>query len=344
MSTKDAILGHVCVERGWMSGPQLEECLKECDALARSRPGRDGEPLLPNILLRRHLIPEMELEALRVEIDKILRPESAASRDGTEDLRLLKLLLRDGRVAKEHVDRAMARQRELLSRGRRVRIIELLLESGHLGLTALEDASQALRRAATPVTCRSCGAAYSIASYDSGRIYLCKACTGELAPAGAPAPAAPPPTSSGSSAVLPRVGEGGARTGRYSSLQEIGRGGMGRVYKAWDDVHQRWIALKVISDRQPLEGLARFRREVEISRSLHHPNIVAVYEVSTVEGRHLISMQFVDGVTLEGERRSARRAAELMAVVAHALQYAHAHGVVHRDIKPQNLMVDRTGK
>jgi predicted Ser/Thr protein kinase len=343
MSTKDAILGHVCVERGWMSEPQLEECLKECDSLERNRPGRDGE-LLPSILLRRHLIPEMELEALRVEIDKVLRPKTPASGDGTEDLRLLKLLLRDGRVAKDQVDRAMAQQRELLSRGRTVRVIELLLESGHLTLTALEDAFMALRHAATSVTCRSCRAVYSIVNYDAGRIYLCKACTGELAPTGAPAPAAAPPTSSASSAILPSVGEGGARIGKYSSLQEIGRGGMGRVYKAWDEVHKRWVALKVISDKQPLEGLTRFRREVEISRSLHHPNIVAVYEVATVEGRHLISMQFVDGVTLEGERRSARRAAELVAVIANALQYAHAHGVIHRDIKPQNIMIDRAGK
>jgi serine/threonine-protein kinase len=201
------------------------------------------------------------------------------------------------------------------------------------------------------VTCRSCGAVYAILDYDPGRVYLCKACTGELAPAGAPVPTpapaaapAPPRASSESSGLLPSVGESGPRIGRYTSLKEVGRGGMGRVYKAWDEAHQRWVALKVISDRQPLEGLTRFRREVELSRSLHHPNIVAVYEVATTEGKHLIAMQFVDGVTLENERRSPRRAAELIALIAQALQYAHSHGVIHRDIKPQNLMVDRAGK
>jgi serine/threonine-protein kinase len=238
----------------------------------------------------------------------------------------------------------MALQRDLLSRGRSVRVIEILLERGHLTLTALEEAVHALRHAATSVTCRSCGAVYSIVNYDAGRIYLCKACTGELAPAGAAAPAAPPAASSGSSALLPSVGEGGPRIGRYSSLKEVGRGGMGRVYKAWDEAHPRWVALKVISDKQPLEGLTRFRREVEISRSLHHPNIVAVYEVAAVEGRHLIAMQFVDGATLENERCSPRRAAEIVIPIANALQYAHSHGVVHRDIKPQNIMIDRAGK
>ncbi|HLY08844.1 MAG TPA: serine/threonine-protein kinase [Planctomycetota bacterium] len=349
MSAKDAILGHVCVERGWMSEPVLEDCLKECATLSRSRPAPESETFLPRVLLRRHLIPEMELEALREEIAKVLRRDAASAPDGTQDLRLLKLLLRSARVSKEHVDQAMAEQRELLGKGKSARVIELLLEKGQLTLTALEEAFQGLRRAATSVTCGSCRAVYSIFDYDPGRIYLCKACTGELAPAGAPAPAsapvaAPTPASSASSAVLPSVGEEGARIGRFRSLKEIGRGGMGRVYKAWDDVHQRWVALKVISDRQPLEGLTRFRREVEISKSLHHPNIVAVYEVSSAEGKHLISMQYVDGVTLEAERWPPGKAATLVVTIAHALQYAHSHGVIHRDIKPQNLMVDRAGK
>lgn len=344
MGTKDAILGHVCVERGWMSEPQLEECLKECDTLSRGRPSRQSESLMPGVLLRRHLIPEMELEALRVEIDKALRPDSPSSKDGTEDLRLLRQLLRSERLSKPQVDQAMSRQRELLGRGQPVRVIEILLENGHLSLAALEEAFRALRHAATSVSCRTCRAVYSILHYDPGRIYLCKACTGELAPAGSAPLPAPATASSESSAVLPSVGASGPRIGRYSSLKEIGRGGMGRVYKAWDESHSRWVALKVISDRLPLEGLTRFRREVEISRSLHHPNIVAVYEVANAEGKHLIAMQYVDGATLEGLRLPPRRAADLIVLVAHAVQYAHSRGILHRDIKPQNLMVDRAGK
>jgi serine/threonine-protein kinase len=324
MSTKDAILGHVCVERGWMSEPQLEECLKECHSLSHGRPAPDSEVLLPRVLLRRHLIPEMELEALRVEIDKVLR--SGAPGDGAEDLRLLKVLLRDARVSREYVDQAMARQRELLANGHQARVVEILLEGGHLTLAALEEAFHAL--------------------------HLCKACTGELVPAGAkPAPAPSPSASAketddknSSSALLPSVGESAPKIGRYQSLKEIGRGGMGRVYKAWDEPHQRWVALKVISDKLPLEGLTRFRREVEISRSLHHPHIVAVYEVATVQGKHLISMQYVDGGTLERERPAPRKAAQIIATLAHALQYAHSRGIIHRDLKPQNLMLDRAGK
>jgi predicted Ser/Thr protein kinase len=343
MSMKDAILGHVCVERGWMSEPQLEECLRECDSLSRTRPAPDSEAFLPRVLLRRHLIPEMELEALRVEIEKVLKSDGDSSREGIQDLRLLKLLLRSAQVSKEQVDQAMVEQRERLGSGKPIRVIEVLLERGHLSLSALEETLQTLRHAGTSLVCVSCKMAYSILDYDASRIYLCKACTGELSPVGSQGAMAKT-SSAASSALLPSVGETGARIGRYSSLKEIGRGGMGRVYKAWDETHQRWVALKVISDRQPLEGLTRFRREVEISKSLHHPNIVAVYEFANAEGKHLISMQFVEGSTLEGTRLPWRRAAELVTIIAHALQYAHSHGVIHRDIKPQNIMVDLSGK
>lgn len=323
MSTKDAILGHVCVERGWMSEPQLEECLREHEDLSR-------------VLLKRHLIPEMELEALRSEIEKVLKPDGDA-----EDLRLLKLLLKDNLVSKDQINAAMAEQRAHIEQGAPVRVVEILLEKGHLTLAALEEALHKLRNAATAVACRSCRAAYSILNYDPGRMYLCRACTGELAPVAA---TPPPAASSASSAVLPSVGDTGARLGRYSSLKEVGRGGMGRVYRAYDEAHHRWVALKVISDKQPLEGLTRFRREVEISKSLHHPNIVSVYEFANADGRHLIAMQFVDGTTLEGLRLAPRRAADLVVTLAHALQYAHSHGVIHRDIKTANIMVDREGK
>src|SRR5258708_17383685 len=198
MSTKDAILGHVCVERGWMSEPQMEECLREHDEL-------------PRVLLRRHLIPEMELEALRQEIDKVLKADPSS-----EDLRLLKLLLKSNQVSKAHVDAAMTEQRELLGKGSHVRVIEILLEKGHLTLAALEDTLHALRTAATAVVSQSCKASYSILSYDAGRIYLCKTCTGELAPAAAAAPS----SSTASSAILPSVGETGLPLGRHSPPNE----------------------------------------------------------------------------------------------------------------------------
>jgi serine/threonine protein kinase len=173
--------------------------------------------------------------------------------------------------------------------------------------------------------------------YDPGRVYLCKACTGELV-ATADLASVPPPE-----VVRPST-RAENEFGRYFSPVEIGRGGMGVVYKAWDESHQRWVALKVIKDTGHLEELTRFRREVEFARALHHPNIVALYEVTHAGDNHQIAMEYIDGQTLAGLRLPPKWAAELIGQVAHALQYAHSRGIVHRDIKPQNIMIDRTGK
>jgi predicted Ser/Thr protein kinase len=359
MIAKDAILGHVCVERGWMSELDLEECLKECDELSRAKPAAAAEPQMPRVLLRRHLIPEMELEALRVEIEKVLKSDTGAGADGKEELRLLKLLLNSGRLSKANLDDALAHHRQLAAMGSETRVVEVLMEKGYLTLTALEDAHRDLRVGATAVRCGTCKKAYSILHYDAGRIYLCKSCTGELAPEGAtPRPAARAPAavaakaaaepardrSAESSGILQSVEVATDRIGRFGSLREIGRGGMGVVYKAWDEANQRWVALKVITDKHTLEGITRFRREVELSKALHHPNIVALHEFANVDGKHLISMQYIDGTTLSGLRFSPRRAAGMISIVGHALQYAHSRGIIHRDLKPQNIMVDRAGK
>jgi len=337
MSTKDAILGHVCVERGWMSEPQLAECLKECDALTRAERTLRNASVMSRVLLRRRLIPETELEVLQEEIEKVLRQDGEQ-----EDAALALALLDGGVVSKAQHDEAVALHKALTARGLAVRRVEILLEKGYLTLTALEDSLRSRKQGGTRLACPACRATSTVLAFDPGRIYLCKTCTGELATA--PLPAAAPPPPARTPTPPPPVAEAGARLGRYSSLIEIGRGGMGVVYKGWDAADRRWVALKVIADRQDIESLARVRREVDIARSLHHPNIVAVLDVASIDGKHVIVMPYIEGETLAMERRSPRAAARLIVTVARALQYAHSRGVIHRDLKPQNIMIDRTGK
>jgi WD40 repeat protein/predicted Ser/Thr protein kinase len=137
--------------------------------------------------------------------------------------------------------------------------------------------------------------------------------------------------------------------GDYELKAEIARGGMGVVYRGWQVSLDRPVALKMIlSDDPDDDTLKRFRQEAESAANLDHPNIVQVYEVGRHEGQHFISMKLIDGRSLKDElprfRKDVRAAAQLMATVARAVHHAHQRGVLHRDLKPQNVLVDRDGQ
>jgi tetratricopeptide (TPR) repeat protein/predicted Ser/Thr protein kinase len=134
-----------------------------------------------------------------------------------------------------------------------------------------------------------------------------------------------------------------SRLGKYVLVQEIGRGGMGRVYRAWDGALGRTVAIKVLLFEEP-EDQMRFRREAQLAAQLDHPGIVQVYEAGEADGRPYIAMQFVDGVSLEGMRLPVRSAAEAAREAARAIAYAHERGVIHRDLKPGNLLRSRNSR
>lgn len=136
---------------------------------------------------------------------------------------------------------------------------------------------------------------------------------------------------------------------RYELLGEVGRGGMGVVYRARDLVLDRVVALKMILAGQLArpEDVKRFRMEAEAAAQLDHPHIVSVYETGQFEGQNYLAMSFVEGCTLAGMLRDGplppRDAASLVRIVADAIQHAHERGVIHRDLKPGNVLVDHRG-
>lgn len=137
----------------------------------------------------------------------------------------------------------------------------------------------------------------------------------------------------------------------YEIERQIGKGGMGVVYKAYQQSLRRNVALKIIPERllNTPEQIARFKIEAESAAKLDHPGIVPVYEVGEYYGVHYYSMALVEGTSLSDHVGSSRNrleqkdAAALIEKVCHAVQYAHDRAVIHRDIKPANILLDPDG-
>src|SRR2546421_3764646 len=206
--------------------------------------------------------------------------------------------------------------------------------------------------------CRNCGAKV----FSDAPEGLCTGCVLEAAISGAVAGGDDPgrPASSMRATTPDDVAPASQKTARaaellgelgdYELLEEIGRGGQGVVFRARQKSLNRTVALKIISLGQwaSKAHLKRFRLEAEAAARLEHPGIVPIHEVGERDGSCYFSMKFVEGGQLDEVARREpmppRRGAELIAKVARTVHYAHEHGILHRDIKPGNILLDAKGE
>jgi serine/threonine protein kinase len=144
--------------------------------------------------------------------------------------------------------------------------------------------------------------------------------------------------------------EGTLIAGRYEIREHIATGGMASVFKTWDHRVERIVAIKVLRslDKNDQRAVERFRREARAAAALAHPNAVTIYDFVEEMGQYFLVMEYIHGPTLKqliGQRRQlqAREAIEVALQVCAVLQIAHARGFIHRDIKPQNIMLAWSG-
>jgi len=138
--------------------------------------------------------------------------------------------------------------------------------------------------------------------------------------------------------------------GKYQVLGAIGKGGMGEVFKAYQADLHRHVAIKTLlsGEQASEEFLQRFQREARTAAKLSHPNIVPIYDIGAEGKLHYIVMEYVEGRSLkqilEEKKLDPEKALRIAYTVARALQFAHEHKIVHRDVKPANLLVDKAGR
>jgi hypothetical protein len=210
--------------------------------------------------------------------------------------------------------------------------------------------------------CAACGRSLKVSDHLGGKKARCPGCRGVVAVPSAPAAtppaqpetvalAAPPGDAAtlGAEPVAPGPGAATRHVPGYEILEEVGRGGMGVIYKARQVGLRRTVALKMLlgGEYATAEQRARFRQEAEAVARLQHPGIVAIHEVGEHEGRPYLTLEYVEGGSLarrlvEGPLPAAE-AAELLRQLAHAVHFAHKKSVVHRDLKPANVLLAACG-
>ncbi len=284
---------------------------------------------------------------------------AAFARVRMEDMGLQDHLLAQNLVSKEQLRGAMKMLTAMLQRGEPVRLGKVLLDLRLVSQSVLEKVVE--KEFAGSAFCSDCGTIYK--SSGTGGTGECTTCGPKTPipvradddPKSAPTIVSPPsggePPSASTTRSKPDTKRIGPRQfGRYEILSEVARGGMGVVYRAKDKQNGEVVAMKVLlaGEGANEDEMARFEREARAASRLSHPAIVGIREAGSIEGKPFITMEYIDGKSLSRILREEgplppKRALEILEEVTEAVDHAHKKGVIHRDLKPGNVLIDKTG-
>ncbi len=286
---------------------------------------------------------------------------------GSADRDLLAEAVREGLLDREQFEACLkARAEEQDSAVAQRPLHDFAIERGYLDpqkyqefLSRRRDAryQQTLVQRTRRYTCPQCQDSLDVSDPDPSKQYRCVHCSGvlvldERTPAssvsGSGSGSAPRHVMKAPPEVEKAAADPRNLVGKYVLLERKGVGGMGEVWRAWDPSMSRIIALKIPKSIGE-EEIRRLHIEAVSAGRLTHSNIASVYEIGQDDRKPYIAMQYIDGQTVEGElagkpKRDAREIARWIRDAARGVHYAHENGVVHRDLKPQNLMLDQSGR
>ncbi len=345
----DALVGRLALEKGFLTPGQLQECLAEQAEREKSGVTRP----LGVIMVSRGMLQDAQLLELLEEQKKMLAERSETAHARKEDAFFGQILVRQGLLTAEQIRQALRAQARAAERGEPTvpRLGQILVEQGVSDEKTLQQALQLQSK--TLYACPGCSLTYNIVSARSDRRYRCRKCGAILA---ARPPGAGLRADQSAYAVKLEVSEDlppevveaekdpANLFDKYVLIREIGRGGMGTVYKAYQKDLQRTLAVKVLRGDDP-ENLERFTQEAQTAARLKHPHIVSLYEIGKAGDTPFLAMEHIDGPPLsEARKLPVRKICAVLRDVAAAVHYAHEKGIIHRDLKPANILLDREGR
>jgi hypothetical protein len=342
----DGLVGKLALQRGMISPGQLKECLAEQAALQKAGQKRP----LGVIMVSRGLMKDEDLLDLLDEQKKVLTERSNYTQVAKEDRLFGQILLKQGVATSDEINQALRLQAEAAERGEIPvpRLGQILIQ---MGVTEEKAIQQTLKiQYKTLYECPGCTLKYNLVEADPLKQYRCKKCDAVLVPKPEGSGVKADESAYGlkleiASDLPPEVAQAeldpANQFGKYVLVRPLGRGGAGVVHLAYQKELKRFVALKLLRNDEP-DMADRFVHEAQIAARLRHPNIVAVYEI----GKHLnvsyIALEYVEGVSLDQRGRLPfRKSVQILRDVAGALQAAHDRGVIHRDLKPGNILLGR---